>query len=315
MPLLWNRNYYVTKKTLKQLFTDVITNQPLKAPILWGRHTLSENTISNLKVFKKRRSNYLFIKHPYTREVLQLTSHAILPENLIIQDLLLLFSYCNSVRMTNKQLHNMFIYFINALLIQQKKLNCISYIKIINNIIQDVLLNDIVKLFNCTKAVLKILTAKKLSQISIYYRKYRPSDQHLNGILFKAIKQNNSRLINLILSKNIKLDHKLTDKHDKTALHWSCYHNNYQLTKILLKQQADPAAQDVKGVTPIKIAKDNNNIKIIRLLDKYNRITVANQSCLFNYNYLISNSELSKSQYEQLRTKQKNADLRNRYRY
>lgn len=310
MPLSWNRRRNSTIKSLKQLFTEPVSNKILKSPILWGRHTFSENTINNLEVFKRRRSNCLFIKHPYTRDLFQLTSHEVLPENLIIQDLLLIFSYCSSVPMTKQQVHNIFIYFINALLIQQKKLNNISYIKIANNIIQDVLLNDVATLFNCTKSALKILTAKRISQISTYYKKYKPSDSQLNSILFKAIQQNNSRVINLILSKKIKFDNKLTDKHGKTALHWSCYHNNYKLTKILLKQQVDPVAPDIKGVNPIKIAKDNNNIKIIKLLNKYNK--AINQSCLFNYNYLTSNA---KPQYSFLETKHKNADLRNRHRY
>lgn len=310
MPLSWNRHCNITIKALKRMFTEPISNKILKLPILWGRHTFSEKTISQLQVFRKNKGNYLFIKHPYTREKCQLDGHIILPENLIIQDLLLIFSYCKSEHIMKKQIHKIFVYFINALLIQQKKLNNINYIKINNNSIQDLLLNDVVKFFNCTNAVLKILTATKLSKISSYYKKYRPSDAHLNGILFKAIKQNNSRIINLILTRNIRFNCNLTDKHGKTALHWSCYHNNYQLTKILLRQKAGPSIQDFKGVTPIKIAKDNNNIKIIMLLNKY--ACMQNKPCLFSYSGLNYKDKL-KHQYTKI--EQEHVEHRYRYRY
>ncbi len=51
-----------------------------------------------------------------------------------------------------------------------------------------------------------------------------------------------------------------------TALHWACHHNNFELTKLLLKNGAKANSSNRYGVTPLSLACQNGNGEIVSLL-------------------------------------------------
>lgn len=290
MAIKWTQNNKYIINKLKEFFTEQVSNKILKSPILWGQHTFSNITINQLTIFYDKKHKNMYILHPYTRDIFSINKTSMLPENTLIHDLLLIFAYCRSIKLLGSTLKGIFIYFIQALLIQQKQLNQTDYIKVVNNRIQDLLLKELVKFFKCNKQVIKILKATNFSK-----KLHKPSNTHINGIFFMAAKKNNERLINLILSKKFKINVNLKDKNGKTLLHWACYHGNYKLVKSLLVRKADHQMRDNANMQPMQVISNNNNLEITNLLIKhekrrFNLVKRRNRSvsCLLKYNHLRS---------------------------
>ena len=73
--------------------------------------------------------------------------------------------------------------------------------------------------------------------------------------------------------------HGLTEKKLNKELLKAVAQENYTLIKTLLKEGADVNASDVYGVTPMTIAVEKQNIKMVRLLAKYDvEFTIENDS-------------------------------------
>ncbi len=280
---------------LEELFTESISNRLFMSPRLWGQHTFSKNTINRL-VASHGKNNSKYIQHPYTRENLYIEQIKELPENTIINDLILIFWYSKTIEIDNQTLKNILVYFIKCLLIQQKKINQTTHLLNAKNEIQDLLLKELAEFLECTKEIVEILS----STTSLKKHDYnRPSNFHLNGILFMAIKQNNYRLINLLLHQ-IKIDVNIEDKKGKTALYWACcnglkyvaeiligwganvnvqdltnrttplfwacYHGELELAEILLENGAKINAKDVKGQTPLFWACYHGQYEVAEML-------------------------------------------------
>ena len=299
--------------TLEELFTESVSLQLLRSPMLWEQHTFSKSTINRLAVFSSKQNNR-YITHPCTRNNICVDKIKELPENFIIQDLILIFLYCKSIEIDNKTLRNIFIYFINILLVQQKKLNRTNHLLNSSNHIQDVLLRNLGEALKCTKQIIKILTIPFCKNVISGYKVIRPLDIHLNGILFMAIKYNNDRLIDLMLSLKLEIDVSIVDKKNKTLLHWACYYgkkelvtklinfnanlnaqdvdrrsplywacynNKYEVAKVLLQNNADVDFKDINGKTPILIARNKGHIKLAEMLIEYGSTggyTIKNRS-------------------------------------
>ena len=251
---------------LEELFTDPICHQLLRTPILWGQHTLSKSTINHLA----DNHNNKCISHPYTRDIVYINKIKELPEKLIIQDLILIFLYCKSIEIDNKTLRTIFVYFINILLIQQKKLNQTNHLLNFDNQIQDLLLRNFAEILKYKKQIIKILTISLRRDISSYYKVSKPSNVHLNGILFMAVKYNNDRLVDLICSQKLEIDVSIVDKKHKTLLHWACYYGKKELVLKLISIGLDPNVQDINGQSPLYWACHNNKHEIAEILLQHN---------------------------------------------
>jgi hypothetical protein len=253
---------------LEELFTESIFPILLNFPILWGQHTFSKSTINNLTIYYDKYKRK-YITHPYTRARVYVNKINELPENIIIKDLILIFLYCKTIEGNKNIIRKIFIYFIKALLTQQKKLDKTNHLLDVNEEIQDILLRDIVELLKYKKNVIKILSTQDFGDKNNYYKKYTPSNVHLNEILFIAIRQNNDRLIDILLSKKFNIDLTIKDQKEKTALHWACYYGQKKAVKMLLDMKADVNAKDINGQTPLYWACFNKRPEIVEMLLKY----------------------------------------------
>jgi len=273
---------------LEELFTESISNELLSSPILWGQHTFSKQTINSLTIYyDDDSSNYdnydnnyndesyendenyedssQYIEHPYTRNILYINKIQELPENIIINNLIVIFLYCKTIESNHKMVRNIMVYFIKCLLIQQKNIHNTAHLLNLNNEIQDLLLKNISELLKCTKEVVEILSGIKISK-----NIFNPSNFHLNEILFMAIKQNNIKIANLLLSQNFKIDVNTMDSHEKTSLFWASYHGQQKTAKTLLDLGANANAQDLKSLTaPLFLACYNGQPEFVKLLITY----------------------------------------------
>ncbi|KAF4661994.1 hypothetical protein FOZ61_002809 [Perkinsus olseni] len=54
-----------------------------------------------------------------------------------------------------------------------------------------------------------------------------------------------------------------------TALHWAAQKNHYRICQYLLYKGADPNASDARGRTPVEVARNIGNRKIVQLFDRH----------------------------------------------
>jgi len=82
--------------------------------------------------------------------------------------------------------------------------------------------------------------------------------------LMMAIEQNRSMLVNLLLSKRLKLN--VADSYGKTALFYAVERNDSDLVDRLLSLGADPTVRQYEGKTALQIAQEKGYTAIVRLL-------------------------------------------------
>mmetsp|Transcript_18644 Transcript_18644/g.37687 ORF Transcript_18644/g.37687 Transcript_18644/m.37687 type:complete len:215 (-) Transcript_18644:258-902(-) len=58
------------------------------------------------------------------------------------------------------------------------------------------------------------------------------------------------------------------DNHNKTALMWACMQGSVEPARLLIDAKANIEAMDARGRTPMSLAKDLGQDKIVRLLNK-----------------------------------------------
>lgn len=82
--------------------------------------------------------------------------------------------------------------------------------------------------------------------------------------LIEATKDQNRNAISELLQQQVDVNAPQGD--GGTALHWSVYRNNLEITELLLHHGAEPNATDDHGVTPLSLASLNGNPSLVRLL-------------------------------------------------
>ena len=249
---------------LEELFIDPIFNQVLYAPRLLGQHTFSAATIDRfIRCIDSDHCTY--IDHPYTREKFYINKAKELPENIIINDLLLVFSYCKASKIDEQTLRDTMVYFIKCFLVQQKKLNKAACLLNSKNEIHDILFKNLIELLEMNKEVMEILTSSNVNDL-LQNHNCKLSDVFLNGMLLMSIKHNNQRLIKILSLHQFKIDVGLKDKKGKTSLLWACYHNQPQIAKILIDLGADGQVKDQKRKTPLFWACYHQEKTIVKMI-------------------------------------------------
>ncbi len=142
----------------------------------------------------------------------------------------------------------------------------------------------------------------------IFYYNYHIEQKNKNNLLKK-----------LISDKKININHK--NKYGLTVLHYSVYHNNYELTELLLENGADPNSNETeKKSSPIFFAIDKSDIQSVELLLKYKTDVNIQDGhgetvlhyCVYRGVYEIIELVLSK---KQVITSDKFKESRNKYMY
>lgn len=276
---------------LEELFGDPIFHQTLSCPKLMGQHTFSSEVINKLTKFYDS-DGCPYIYHPYTREKFYITTAAELPDNILVEDLLLIFSYYKKIKIDDQSLKNIMGYFIKSLLIQQRKLNQTTGLLNSKNEIQDILFKNIAEFLGVSMEIVNILSATNLAKLENVYE-YKPSDIDFNKILFMAIRRNNHRLTNLLLLENFNIDVHMKDKKGKTSFFWACYHNQPVIAQKLVDFGADIYVKDKQNNTPFSWCYKRNQKSIIELAQKlFNNIDAnslknyLNPKLLWNYHHI-----------------------------
>ncbi len=84
------------------------------------------------------------------------------------------------------------------------------------------------------------------------------------NIVSEAIVKQRHNTINLFLSKLTLINYKNTE--GSTLLHTAVENENYHAVQLLLAQGAEAAIKDNAGRTPLALAKEKNNKKLINIL-------------------------------------------------
>ena len=84
--------------------------------------------------------------------------------------------------------------------------------------------------------------------------------------LADAVQQQDRAATNALLDRDVDVNAAQVD--GMTALHWSVYHDNLDLTKQLISKKANVKAANRYGVTSLSIACLNGNGEIVELLLK-----------------------------------------------
>ena len=82
--------------------------------------------------------------------------------------------------------------------------------------------------------------------------------------LADAVKKNERRAALTLLENRVDVNAPQVD--GMTALHWSVYHDDTEMTKLVIAAGADVRALNRYGVTPLSIACQNGNAQIVELL-------------------------------------------------
>lgn len=82
--------------------------------------------------------------------------------------------------------------------------------------------------------------------------------------LIDATKSQNRTAVETLINENVNVDTPQGD--GATALHWSVYRNDAEITELLLSNGANPNASDDHGVSPLSLAALNANPRLIQLL-------------------------------------------------
>jgi len=90
------------------------------------------------------------------------------------------------------------------------------------------------------------------------------SQSTLQPTLIEATKNQNIVAISRLLQQQFDVDTPQGD--GATALHWSVYRNNLEITELLLANDANPNSADDNGVSPLSLASLNSNPRLVSML-------------------------------------------------
>lgn len=88
------------------------------------------------------------------------------------------------------------------------------------------------------------------------------------GLFFACTNNKTDKIIKILIQKNVNINVKYPP-FSLTSLHFACLYGNVQMAQTLLKAGADPIAETVNGVTPVEIACELNEHRIIQLFNKH----------------------------------------------
>lgn len=96
------------------------------------------------------------------------------------------------------------------------------------------------------------------------HHKTKKHPHHLNNLLFKAVLQGHSAIVEILLRHGASLDH--VDDLDRTVLFVAAQHGHQSIIKLLLQRGMDPNSFDGEGHCPLSRASENGHLISVKLL-------------------------------------------------
>src|SRR5690606_8741169 len=85
--------------------------------------------------------------------------------------------------------------------------------------------------------------------------------------LIEATIQGNDKIVETLVTHGADVN--LADKHKRTPLHWAAHKGNESLVQYLLDHKADVSARDETAATPVLLAKREEYLNVVRILEQH----------------------------------------------